>query len=257
MAATTTLLRLNDLDFHYTPVGDTILTGTLSAYSPSVTAAPNRPVLLTMVTAPTKKPHSTYLGVKRTFDLVFAAGAFIVLSPALVTIAALIKFTSPGPVFFGHKRVGLNGIPFRCWKFRSMVTDADKVLAARPELHAEFQAAFKIKNDPRVTPLGAILRKTSLDELPQVLNVLLGSMSFIGPRPVVHAEVSKYGEHAPKLVSVKPGIGGLWQSSGRSDLDYTSRVDLDMQYIDRRSFTYDLTLLLRTAGTVLKRRGAY
>jgi lipopolysaccharide/colanic/teichoic acid biosynthesis glycosyltransferase len=138
-----------------------------------------------------------------------------------------------------------------------MVTDADKVLAAHPELHAEFQVAFKIKNDPRVTPLGVFLRRASLDELPQIMNVLLGNMSIIGPRPIVNAEICKYGEHAAKLFTVKPGIGGLWQASGRSDMDYTARVLLDMRYIDRRSFSYDLSLLVRTTEAVIRRRGAY
>ena len=193
---------------------------------------------------------------KRLLDIV---GAFFLLAlsfPLMLTLAISIKITSPGPVLFRQVRLGRNGNKFSLLKFRTMVSNAEQQLAARSDLQQQYEASFKIVNDPRITPLGAFLRKTSLDELPQMLNVLEGSMSLIGPRPIVPGELRKYGSFGDKLLTVKPGLGGIWQVSGRSDTTYEERVALDMRYIDDHSFSLDLLLLVQTAASVLTCRGS-
>lgn len=201
--------------------------------------------------------------VKRTLDVVVAALALLLAAPLLVVIAIAIKTSSPGPVLFGHQRLGRNGTSFTCLKFRTMVTDADRVLAelfeSRPELREHYQEHFKLPADPRVTPIGRWLRRTSMDELPQFLNVLRGDMSVVGPRPIVTAELEKYGDWRDTLLSVRPGVTGLWQVSGRSDLDYATRVDLDVSYVRRRTLRGDLAIMLRTVRVVfmVSSNGAY
>jgi Undecaprenyl-phosphate galactose phosphotransferase WbaP len=172
-----------------------------------------------------------------------------------------MKITDPGPIFFGQRRVGKDRKIFKCWKFRTMVVGAEDILAKwleeNPEIKEEFQKDFKLKNDPRVTKLGNFLRKTSLDELPQLWNVLNGTMSLVGPRPIVEKEVEKYGEYAETFFRVLPGITGLWQISGRNDVDYKDRIELDMYYIKNWTVWLDIYVLFGTIPAVLKRKGAY
>ena len=198
-----------------------------------------------------------YEAAKRVTDLVGAAASLTLLIPLLVAIAACVKLSSPGPVLFTQSRLGRGGRPFPCYKFRTMVADAESRLASCDQMVTRFGENYKLKNDPRVTPVGAFLRRTSLDELPQLWNVLMGDMSLIGPRPIVEPERVKYGPFAETLVTVKPGLGGLWQVSGRSDTTYPERVALDMTYVHSRSLSLDLQLLFRTALVVLRGRGAY
>jgi lipopolysaccharide/colanic/teichoic acid biosynthesis glycosyltransferase len=181
----------------------------------------------------------------------------ILLMPLLVAIAAGIKVSGRGRILYKQKRLGRGGKPFWCLKFRTMVPDAEFELVRRGDLLAQFHENYKIKDDPRVTRVGAILRGTSLDELPQLWNVLRGEMSLIGPRPIVEPELGKYGVHASKLLTVKPGLGGIWQVSGRSDTTYADRVAMDMRYVESRSLGLDLKLLIQTAWVVLQGKGAY
>lgn len=202
-----------------------------------------------------------YLAVKRTADIVLASAALIVLSPFLLIIAAAIFRESPGPVFYSQERLGQGRRKFRLMKFRSMVMNADKLLkdllAKDEALRKEFEELYKLKKDPRITRIGAFLRRTSLDELPQLINVLKGDISLVGPRPIVEAESEKYWPFEERLFSVKPGVTGLWQVSGRNDTSYEERVRLDMRYIAERSVIEDARIVLATFPAMLKRDGAY
>ena len=198
----------------------------------------------------------SYDFMKRLIDLLGAATALLLLAPILAVLAVVVKLTSPGPVFFSHTRLGRGGAEFRCYKFRTMVVDAEDVLARSPELRAQFEVNFKLARDPRLTSVGAFLRRTSLDELPQFYNVLNGTMSLIGPRPIVPRERAKYGSCIDKLLSVKPGLGGAWQAYGRSNTSYGQRIALDMYYIDNRSLLLDLKMMLLTALVVILGQGA-
>ena len=189
-------------------------------------------------------------------DIAGATFGLAVALPILGAVAVAVKLTSKGPAIFNQLRVGRDGQLFRCYKFRTMIVDAEAFLDQNPELKAEFQKRHKLDSDPRVTKIGSFLRKTSLDELPQFVNVLLGDMSLVGPRPIVPAELSKYGEYADQLVQVKPGLTGLWQVSGRSETTYEERVDLDMKYIATRSVLGDLAIIFKTARVLLERKGA-
>ena len=197
-------------------------------------------------------------GIKRVLDIVLSLTALIVLSPLFLILGILIKLTSPGPVFFVQVRVGRFGRNFYFYKFRSMYIDAEK---RKAELLSQNQSAdgviFKMKNDPRITPIGRILRKTSMDELPQFLNVLFGDMSLVGPRPPVPSEVMQYSLEARKRLNVQPGLTCLWQVSGRSDIPFKEQVSLDKQYIGSRSLKLDLLILLRTIPAILSGKGAY
>jgi Undecaprenyl-phosphate galactose phosphotransferase WbaP len=201
------------------------------------------------------------LAIKRFLDLVLVVLGGLIISPFLLIISLAVKLSSPGPVLYGHKRVGLNGKQFYAYKFRSMVMDADKklqsVLDADPQLRKEWEESHKLKDDPRITKTGSFLRRTSFDEFPQLLNILKGEMSLVGPRPVTEPEIDKYGENAKRVLSVKPGLTGLWQVSGRSETDYAERVSLDLHYIHNWSVWLDLWILYRTPGAVFKGRGAY
>lgn len=194
---------------------------------------------------------------KRTIDVAGAATLLVMGVPLLAAIAVAVKLTSPGPVLFAQRRLGRGGLVFRCYKFRTMVAAAESKLATDTALNGEFDANFKLRNDPRITRIGGFLRRTSLDELPQLWNVLRGDMSLIGPRPIVEKELRKYGDHGERLLTVKPGLGGLWQVSGRSDTTYPERVALDMSYIAARSTVFDLYLLAQTVLVVLRGDGAY
>lgn len=201
--------------------------------------------------------------VKRSFDIVFSLAVLIILSPLYLLLILLIAVTSPGPIFFVQKRVGKNYRPFRCVKFRTMVRNADAVLedliACSPHLQAEFEADFKLRRDPRITPIGRLLRMTSLDELPQFWNVLKGDMSVVGPRPLVPQELSRYGRHMRRVLSIKPGITGLWQVSGRNDIPYYRRVQMDVYYAGYRTWWLDLFVVLKTVFVMLfpRNNGAY
>lgn len=195
-------------------------------------------------------------------DYTLACIGIISLSPLLVYIVYRIKKEDNGPVLYKHTRIGLHGKPFTCYKFRSMVSNAQEILqkhlAEDVAARKEWDLFFKLKDDPRVTTFGKQLRQYSLDELPQLFNVLKGEMSLVGPRPVVQEELDKYyGENAKLYCMVKPGITGLWQVSGRNDLEYDERVALDFMYIMHRSIISDIVILWRTIGVVLKKKGAY
>ena len=198
--------------------------------------------------------------LKRSVDVMVALGALIFLLPVLIPIALIVRLSDGGPVLYRHKRLGRNGEQFLCYKFRSMVTDADArlahLLATDPAARAEWEAAQKLRNDPRITRFGDFLRKSSLDELPQLLNILKGDMSVIGPRPIVESEIIKYGEFYAYYCDVRPGLTGLWQVSGRSDTTYQERVALDVRYVTERSFWMDLKIFFLTFPVVLRRVGA-
>lgn len=197
---------------------------------------------------------------KRAFDCAAATLLFIAFLPLILFVAIVAASLDRGPVFFGHSRVGHNGRRFRCLKFRSMVPNAAEVLerhlAANPAAKAEWDASQKLRNDPRVTRWGAFLRTTSLDELPQLINVIRGDMSLVGPRPIVEAEMSRYGGELVAYLSTRPGITGLWQVSGRSDIDYERRVALDAEYARSWSMMGDVMILLRTVKVVFSRSGS-
>ena len=198
--------------------------------------------------------------LKRAMDMTLAALALIVLGPLFLIIPILIKLTSRGPVFYRQTRLGAEGRPFELWKFRSMHADAEgrlrRILDSNPTAAAEWSRNFKLTDDPRVTLFGRFLRKTSLDELPQLFNVFRGDMALIGPRPIVEEEVAHYGEAYAVVSSVRPGVTGLWQVSGRSDTDYSRRVALDVYSVLNWSPWMDVWILVRTAFAVLLMRGA-
>lgn len=200
--------------------------------------------------------------IKRIFDVLFSSIVLILISPLIILLILLIKISCPGKTIYSHERIGRGGKRFKCYKFRTMYPDADKrlndILKTNPELQEEWNRSFKLKNDPRVTPLGRLLRRTSLDELPQFWNVLKGDLSVVGPRPVVKEEIDKhFGVKAYKILSVRPGITGLWQVSGRSDTTYENRIKLEEQYVDTQSFFRDLKLVLKTIPCMLYFKGAY
>ena len=198
--------------------------------------------------------------LKRAVDIAAAGTALLLLSPLLLLLGALVKMDG-GPALFGHSRLGRNGKSFPCFKFRSMVTKGDEVLARHlsenPEAQAEWEETRKLVNDPRVTKVGDFLRRSSLDELPQLLNVLRGEMSLVGPRPIVTAEVDKYDRDIAHYYRVRPGITGLWQVSGRSDVSYPQRVQMDSWYVRNWSFWHDIAILCKTFPALMKRSGAY
>ena len=198
--------------------------------------------------------------MKPVFDRAVAFIALLVLSPLMLAIAATIRLTTKDKALFAHRRIGAGGRPFDCLKFRSMVPDAQErlqqILATDPVARQEWEEDFKLENDSRVTWIGRILRKTSLDELPQLLNVLRGDMSLVGPRPVTEAETRRYGHHYEAYKLVRPGLTGLWQVSGRSDTTYEERIALDVTYVRTASFATDLNILARTVRCVLARKGA-
>jgi lipopolysaccharide/colanic/teichoic acid biosynthesis glycosyltransferase len=204
--------------------------------------------------------HAVGRAAKRGFDLLFAVPMLISLAPFFAVIAVLVR-RDGGPMVFGHERIGQHGRTFRCLKFRTMVTNADVVLRELlendPAARAEWARDFKLKNDVRVTAVGRFLRRTSLDELPQLWNVVRGDMSLVGPRPVVRQELERYGSDVDWYLMTKPGITGLWQVSGRNDVDYSRRVSLDVSYAKQWSLKRDMAILVKTIGVVVRREGAY
>ena len=200
---------------------------------------------------------------KTLLDFLFSILFLMASLPFFIIISILIKLSSRGPIFFLQERIGKNNIPFKCIKFRTMHPEAkdilENLLMNDEKLKMEFEQTHKIKNDPRITTIGKLLRKTSLDELPQFINVLKNEMSIVGPRPIVNKEKKKYGKNFKKVLSVKPGITGLWQVSGRNNLTYKTRVKLDMNYIENYNFLMDIRIIIRTIGVILfpLDRGAY
>jgi len=201
--------------------------------------------------------------IKRFGDVVFSLAVISLGAPIFILLAVLVKLSSPGPIFYVQQRVGRDYRHFGCIKFRTMRADADDVLSNllvnSASMRAEFERDFKIRKDPRITPIGRFLRRSSLDELPQFLNVLRGEMSVVGPRPIVDKELERYGKFMDEIAAVRPGLTGLWQVSGRNNLSYAQRVRLDLAYARGRSFVLDLAIILRTFGVLLlpMDRGAY
>lgn len=197
-------------------------------------------------------------GIKRTLDLCFVVMMLPVVLPVIVLLALLVMHDGKAP-FFGHTRIGRDGRAFKCWKVRSMVPDAAERLRAHldsdPAARAEWDANFKLDNDPRITRLGQFLRRSSLDELPQLLNILTGEMSVVGPRPVTAAELDRYGAHVSDYTEMRPGLTGLWQVSGRNDIGYEERVQMDVDYVRRCNLLLDVSIILRTALAVAGRTG--
>lgn len=200
---------------------------------------------------------------KRLFDVMFSLLVLILFFPVYLLLAVLIAISSPGPIFYVQERVGKDYKPFGCIKFRTMVANADEMLidmiAKAPHLREEFEGNFKLKQDPRITGIGKFLRLTSLDEFPQFWNVLKGDMSVVGPRPLVPEELPKYGQHMDKILTIRPGITGLWQVSGRNDIPYPLRVQMDVYYVNCRNFWLDLWIIVKTIGVIVvaKNNGAY
>lgn len=198
-----------------------------------------------------------YLAFKRVFDLLVSIIGLIFLSPLFIIIAILIKKEDKGPVFFKHKRIGKNGTTLYIYKFRTMVTNAEELLKTlTKEQKEEYEKNYKLDNDFRITKIGNILRKTSLDELPQLLNIIKGEMSLIGPRPIVEEELKKYGKNKKKFLSVTPGLTGWWACSGRSNTSYKERIKLELYYVDNLSLWLDIKCFFKTIIAVLKERGA-
>lgn len=224
-----------------------------------IAAPPSSLPALTLVRRQSRLGRS----LKRTGDVLLSLAVVGLGSPAFLLLAALVKLSSPGPVFYVQQRVGRGYRRFGCIKFRTMRQDADAVLAQvlerSPALQAEFDRDFKLRDDPRITPIGRFLRRSSLDELPQFLNVLRGEMSVVGPRPIVRKEIDRYGDYMDEVLAVRPGLTGLWQVSGRNNLSYPKRVRLDLAYARGRTFLLDLAIILRTFGVLLlpMDRGAY
>lgn len=199
--------------------------------------------------------------MKNIFDYLTALSLILIFSPLLILLYSIVYFSTNGHPLFKHRRIGLNGKKFNVYKFRTMYIDADKkleeLLEENEESRIELENDFKLKDDPRITKIGTFLRKTSLDELPQLINVLQGKMSLIGPRPIIDQEIIKYGEYFDYFTAVKPGITGLWQVSGRNDIDYDERVQLDVWYVRNWSINLDIQILLKTVLVVIGRKGSY
>lgn len=202
----------------------------------------------------------TYSFLKRTVDITASATALLLLSPVFLVTSLAIKNDSKGPAMFTQKRIGKDGKLFEIYKFRTMVPDADKklfeLLEKDEEAAKEYKLNKKLKNDPRITKLGAFLRKTSIDELPQLINVLKGDMSLVGPRPYLPREIDDMGNYYDTIIESKPGITGLWQVSGRSNTTFEDRLEFDMEYNENKGFFYDMGLLTKTVGVVLNKDGA-
>lgn len=227
-------------------------------YGQNLLATPDLrlPRWITPYALQSERRKARYELYKQSLDMVGSLILLLLTSPLFLVVAVCIRLTSPGPVLYKHRRLGRGGKEFWCVKFRTMAVDAEDQLRRNAQLRQRFEGNFKIHDDPRVTRVGGFLRKTSLDELPQLVLVLRGEMSLIGPRPIVKPELSKYTIYGTKLLSVKPGLSGLWQACGRSDTTYAERVLMDMHYIDHRSLTLDIQLLLRTVVAVLMKSGA-
>lgn len=203
----------------------------------------------------TKK--TPYKVVKRITDVILSSIALVILSPIFLFIALAIKIESKGPVFFLHTRIGKEGKIIKIYKFRTMVENAEELIKKfTPEQMKEYKENYKLTDDPRITKVGRFLRKTSLDELPQLINIIKGELSIIGPRPVIQEELEKYGPNAKKFLSITPGLTGYWAANGRSSTTYEERMKMELYYVDNMSFVLDLKVFFKTILSVLKREGA-
>ena len=201
-----------------------------------------------------------YFFVKRLFDIILSLLGLIILSPVLIIVAILIKIDSKGPAFFVQERIGKNGKIIKIFKYRSMVINAEekleKLMQKNPEIKKEYTENKKLSRDPRITKMGYYIRRYSVDELPQLLNVLIGNMSLVGPRPYLPREQKDMGKYYNDVIKCKPGITGLWQVSGRSDVSFNERLKLDKEYAAKRGLVYDIKIFFRTFGAVLGKKGA-
>lgn len=202
--------------------------------------------------------HRIYLAVKRGFDIVSSLCGLILLSPVFLLLAIIVYVGDPGPVFYAHERLGKNGKTIRIWKFRSMYMNADEMFENFTKAQKEeYYREFKLENDPRITPVGKFLRKSSLDELPQLLNILKGDLSLVGPRPIVENELDKYGMLAAKFLSVTPGLTGYWQAHGRNEISYENgRQKMELYYVDHQSIRLDVSIIFLTFVAVFRGKGA-
>jgi len=216
-----------------------------------------RAVLAADPDGPEPSDHPVYLLIKRLIDLLGALAGLILILPLFPFLVLLIKLDSPGPLLFRQRRVGKNGRDFDCFKFRSMVVDAEVRKEQLAHMNEATGSAFKIRNDPRITGVGRFIRRSSLDEFPQLFNVLRGDMTIVGPRPQIPSEVAEYTPRQARRLLVKPGLTCLWQVSGRSHVDFEEWMELDLEYVRRRGFWYDLKVLSRTIPAVIDRKGAY
>ena len=228
--------------------------------------ATDRPIASPVAKRPVNKQISRRQSqdlTKRLFDIVFSLFVLVVFAPLYLVLALIIAGTSSGSVFYIQERVGQNYQRFGCIKFRTMIPDADRLLqemmAESAELRQEFSENFKLKSDPRITKIGKFLRSTNLDEFPQFLNVLKGEMSIVGPRPLVPEEIERYGKQIDRVLTIRPGITGLWQVSGRNDIPYEQRIRIDVSYVKRRNFWLDLRIVFKTVLLTImpKNNGAY
>lgn len=225
--------------------------GEAAVASPAEDAAIVEPLPLSL-----RYHRRPYIAAKRAFDIIFGSVALVVLFPVFLLVSLAIVLTDGFPIVFKQKRVGKDGREFYIYKFRTMVNNAEEILRSRPDLMEEYQRTYKITNDPRISKIGRILRKTSLDELPQLLNVVYGEMSLVGPRPIVPKELEKYGDMAWAYLLMKPGCAGLWQCSGRSDISYKERVHLDITYYEKAGLRYDSWVIIKTIFEIFRMRGA-
>lgn len=204
-----------------------------------------------------QKRSLPYRFIKRSFDIVASATALLLLSPLLLALCVLIRLDSKGPAIFVHRRYGKNGKPLNMFKFRTMYVNAQEMIADfTPEQKKEWEENFKLTDDPRITRIGKILRKTSLDELPQLVNILRGDMSVVGPRPVVGEELQKYGAYQKKFLSMAPGLTGYWQAYARSDCSYEQRMQMELKYVQKANLWWDIKIIFATVFAVLKGKGA-
>jgi exopolysaccharide production protein ExoY len=227
----------------------------------SKAASPSELLLITCGRSRAPQPASPAIELAiRVADILGALVLIVLLAPVLILLALAVVLTDPGAPIFAHRRVGRGGKTFPCYKFRTMCMDAeqklDRLVAENPVLRRQWEQDFKLANDPRVTPLGRILRVVSLDELPQLFNVLAGDMSLVGPRPIVMSEMPRYGRYIAHYLSVRPGLTGIWQVSGRSDTTYHRRVAADVLYVRKRSMMLNFRILWCTTSAVLDQRGA-
>lgn len=204
-----------------------------------------------------RRGRVSYIFIKRLFDFVASLLILVITSPLFLVIGIIIKLDSKGPVFFKHRRIGYQGNPLYIYKFRSMVDNAEDLIQNfTPEQRAEWENNYKLDDDPRLTRIGKFLRETSLDELPQLLNIIDGSLSLVGPRPIIDEELEQYGEEKQRFLSVKPGLTGYWAAHGRSNTTYKERMKMELYYVDHCSIWLDIKILFRTVFVVLKRDGA-
>lgn len=204
-----------------------------------------------------KRNRRAYFVAKRVLDVVLASVGLVISLIPMACIAFMVRLESPGPAIYIHNRIGKNGKPIGLLKFRSMLLNAEDMIESfTPEQRAEWEANFKLENDPRITRIGKFLRRSSLDELPQLVNIIRGDLSIVGPRPVVSKELERYGTNKDKFLSVIPGLTGYWQAYARSDCSYEQRMEMELYYVDNASFWWDLKIMFATVGTVLRGKGA-